>query len=90
VAPGGIGTMLELMYVWQLIQVKMIESRPVVMLGRDFWGGLVAWMRAEMLTRRLVSPEDFDPIHLVDTPAEALAYVRQALNQWMERQRGRP
>lgn len=90
VAPGGIGTMLELMYVWQLIQVKMIEPRPVVMLGRDFWGGLMAWMREEMLVRRLVSPEDFDPIHLVDTPAEALGYVRQALNEWMARQRGRP
>ncbi|MBI3911979.1 MAG: TIGR00730 family Rossman fold protein [Armatimonadetes bacterium] len=90
VAPGGIGTLLELMYVWQLIQVGMIERRPVVLLGADYWSGLIDWMKAEMLGRRFVSPGDFDWIHLVETPAEALALVRRALEQWLEQYRARP
>src|ERR1051326_8722724 len=56
VAPGGIGTMLELMYVWQLIQVGMVEQRPLVLLDRSFWNGLLAWMREQVLGHRLVGP----------------------------------
>lgn len=82
VAPGGIGTMLELMYVWQLIQVGMVEPRAVVLLDRQFWSGLVSWMREEMLTRRLISPQDFSWIHCVDTPEEALPYIKAELEKF--------
>src|SRR5437763_8476562 len=49
VAPGGVGTLLELVYVWQLLQVRMIERRTIILLQRSFWEGLLAWMRKEML-----------------------------------------
>src|SRR5438552_10732111 len=58
VAPGGIGTVLELMYVWQLIQVGMVEERTVVLLDRGFWDGLLAWMKAKQLGRCFISPGD--------------------------------
>src|SRR5947208_1938992 len=59
VAPGGIGTLLELTYVWQLIQVGMVEERPVVLLDHSHWDGLLAWMKTELLGRRFISPGDF-------------------------------
>ena len=81
VAPGGIGTMLELMYVWQLIQVGMITPRPVVLLDRSMWEGLLAWMRENLLGRRLVGPHDFDWISCVDTPEEAVARIRPGFEE---------
>ena len=82
VAPGGIGTLLELMYVWQLVQVGMIPERPIVLLNRRLWSPLLEWMREQMLGRGFISPGDFAAIHCVDTPAEVLSYVKVALEQF--------
>ena len=71
VTPGGIGTVLELFFTWQLIQVKHITKRPVVMLDREFWTGIIEWMKQQPLSRKLLNAEDFDCIYLVDTPEEA-------------------
>lgn len=84
VAPGGIGTLLELMYAWQLVQVHMLPPRPLVLMGREMWGGLLEWMKAEMLERGLVSPGDFDTVHLVDAPEEAVRVIRPELEKFME------
>src|SRR5262249_48307983 len=76
-------------YVWQLIQVGMIERRVVVLLQRSFWVGLLDWMREQMLGRSLVSPGDFDWVHMVDTPAEALDLIKVELDRFTEAQRRR-
>lgn len=75
VAPGGIGTLLELMYVWQLLQLEVVEPRPVILLGRKFWTGLMEWVREMPADQRLVSPEDLDCISIVETPSEALDVI---------------
>lgn len=90
VAPGGIGTLLELTYVWQLIQVALIERRPVVLLQSSFWDGLLTWMREEMLGRGFVDADNFDSILPVDTPAQALDLIRAELEKFLEKQRQRP
>ena len=64
VTPGGIGTILELLYTWQLIQVDHITPRPIILLG-DMWSGLVNWMKAEPLRRNLINESDFDNIETV-------------------------
>lgn len=61
--PGGIGTALELMMVWQLLQVGFMTERPVVLVG-GMWRGLVDWMNQEMVPRKLVNREDLDLVHL--------------------------
>lgn len=86
VAPGGIGTLLELSYVWQLLQVGLLEERPVVLLGRELWGGLVDWMNREMVRCGFVSPEDIDLVRVVDTPDEALQIVREAHARFLDAQ----
>jgi uncharacterized protein (TIGR00730 family) len=82
VAPGGIGTLLELMYVWQLLQVGMIESRPVILLGRRFWAGLIAWIRNQPLGKGLIGPHDLDHIHLVDSSKEVVKIIRTAVQAY--------
>jgi uncharacterized protein (TIGR00730 family) len=72
VAPGGIGTLLELAYVWQLLQVGVVNDRPVILLDRKLWSGLLTWMHDALLTQRYVSPGDFRWITTVDTPQEAI------------------
>jgi uncharacterized protein (TIGR00730 family) len=71
VTPGGIGTLLELFFSWQLIQVKHLSPRPIVLLGGEFWTGLLDWMKASPLGKGLVSGGDFDYLKVVTTPEEA-------------------
>jgi uncharacterized protein (TIGR00730 family) len=73
--PGGIGTILELFFVWQLIQVKHVAPRPVVLMEKAYWQGILDWMRAETCARGLMNTKDFDFIHLVDTPEEAFEII---------------
>lgn len=90
VAPGGIGTLLELVYVWQLVQVGMIPPRPIVLLDRSLWGGLLEWMREKMLGRGFISPGDFDSIHCADTPEEVLSYIKVAVEKFRAEMAAKP
>jgi uncharacterized protein (TIGR00730 family) len=73
--PGGIGTLLELFFVWQLIQVKHVEPRPIVLLEVKYWQGLLTWLKEHTVARGLMNQRDFDFIHLVDTPEEAFEVI---------------
>jgi len=83
VMPGGIGTILELYFSWQLIQVKHIEPRPIVLMGTKFWSGLVEWMKTTILDHQLVSPGDFDCLHIVDTPEAAVEIVTKDFDAFL-------
>ena len=75
--PGGIGTLLELMFAWQLIQVKHLESRPIVLMDEDYWTGVIDWMKQVPLARGLISEKDFDFISIVDTPKQAFEIIHE-------------
>lgn len=75
VTPGGVGTVLELFFTWQLIQVKHIPPRPIVLMDRKFWEGLLDWMKTFPLGRGLVGAKDFDFIRIVDGPEEAFEVI---------------
>ena len=76
VVPGGIGTTLELFFAWQLLQVGHMVSRPIILVDKAFWSGLLEWMKTQLVTKGLVSGQDFSWIHVVDTTQEAIALVR--------------
>lgn len=82
VAPGGIGTVLELMYVWQLLQVGMIERRPLILLDQGFWSGLIVWMRNQQLRRGFIGAHDLDHVHLIDSPKEVVKVIRAAVEEY--------
>src|SRR5437660_5232042 len=66
--PGGFGTLDELMGALTLIQTKKITNFPVILFGRDYWGGLIDWLRKVVLGANNVKPEDVDSIRIVDEP----------------------
>jgi hypothetical protein len=83
VAPGGIGTVLESMMIWQLLQVRHLYDTPLVFVG-PMWGELVDWVRRSMLRPgfELASPADMKIPICVDTADEAIAIVRAHHAVW--------
>jgi uncharacterized protein (TIGR00730 family) len=84
VAPGGIGTVLELMMIWQLLQVRHAEAVPLILIGK-MWADLVAWARLHLLTSQppLANPEDMTIPQCVNTAEEAIALVREHHARWL-------
>ena len=70
VMPGGFGTLDELFEAVTLIQTNKIKRFPIVLVGKDVWGGLIDWIKDQLLGQKNISPEDLDLIHTVDTPKE--------------------
>jgi uncharacterized protein (TIGR00730 family) len=82
VAPGGFGTMDEFFDTLTLVQTRKIRRIPVAMLGKDYYGPLVRWMRERMLEEKMIGPDDLDLWLLTDDPAEAAEYLdRHIVNQ---------
>jgi uncharacterized protein (TIGR00730 family) len=83
VAPGGIGTVLETMMIWQLLQVRHLQNVPLILVGK-MWPGLVAWARESMLStdHPLASVEDMDLPQCVANADEAIAIIRERHSAW--------
>ena len=75
--PGGFGTMDELFEALTLIQTKKIRSFPVVLVGRDYWQGMIDWMKKSVLDMGAVNAEDIDLMHMVDEPEEVCAIINK-------------
>jgi uncharacterized protein (TIGR00730 family) len=89
VAPGGIGTVLESMMIWQLLQVRHLHDTPLIFAG-PMWRGLVEWARGSMLRPgfELAGSADIDIPHCVNDADEAVAIVREHLGRWRAAQTG--
>ena len=83
VVPGGIGTVLETLMIWQLLQVRHMDNVPLVLVGR-MWQGLVDWARTSMLDPRLAlaNEEDLRIPQCVETADDAIAMVRTLHANW--------
>ncbi len=83
VTPGGIGTLLELFYTWQLIQVNHIKPRPIILLGRDdMWKDLLAWLEKWPVMQELMSRRDFDLLVNFNTAEEVVAYLKPEIEKF--------
>ena len=83
VAPGGIGTVLETMMIWQLLQVHHLEGKPLILVGK-LWPGLIEWVRTAMLSFEtpLINAEDVDiPVCVADANA-AIEIIRKHREAW--------
>jgi uncharacterized protein (TIGR00730 family) len=88
VVPGGIGTLLEMSMVWQLLQVHHLHGTPLILVGR-MWADLVGWAR-DSLTRpgaELVNAEDLDIPRCVNSVEETVAIIRESRAEWLAGQR---
>jgi uncharacterized protein (TIGR00730 family) len=75
VLPGGYGTLDELFEALVLEQVHKIRDFPIVLVGTEFWGPLVAWMRERLIEHELISADDPGLLELTDDPAEVVRVV---------------
>jgi len=86
VAPGGIGTLLESVMIWQLLQVRQLHDTPLIFVG-PMWTGLVEWAQRSMLRPgfELASPGDMTIPRCVNSAEAAIAVVRDHHARWSER-----
>ena len=75
VLPGGLGTLDELFEAMTLVQTGKITSFPIVLIGRDYWAGLISWMRDSLVTRGAVADADVARILVTDDVAAAVDFV---------------
>jgi uncharacterized protein (TIGR00730 family) len=72
VMPGGVGTLDELFEAYTLIQTDKVSKFPIILVGRDYWRGLLDWIKETVLKEKNISPEDLELIELVDTKDEVM------------------
>lgn len=77
VMPGGFGTLDELFEAITLIQTKKIGRFPIILVGRDFWGGLMDWVKNTLLAEGNISEDDLKLYRIVDTADEALEHLNK-------------
>jgi len=75
VLPGGLGTLDELFEALTLVQTGKITSFPIVLVGGDYWSGLIDWLRATLLAHGTIAPEDLDRLLVTDDIDEAVRFV---------------
>jgi uncharacterized protein (TIGR00730 family) len=73
--PGGFGTLDEFFEVATLIQTEKFKQMPMVLVGKDYWKGLLAWMRSSMLAEGNINEKDLDLFKLADTPDEVVHHM---------------
>jgi len=77
VASGGVGTLLELFYTWQLVQVKHKDKIPVILLG-PMWPGLLKWLKENPLNKGYFDNFDYDMLYYAKTEKEAIDLIDKA------------
>lgn len=78
VLPGGVGTLDELFEAVTLVQTGTVTSFPIVLLGVDYWSGLMDWIREQLLGNGMISPDDVDLMIVTDDVSEAVAIMEKA------------
>lgn len=85
VMPGGFGTLDELFEALTLIQTEKIGRFPIVLFGKEYWGGLVDWLRNTVIKERNINPEDLNLFHLVDEPKDAIKVIDDFYSKYLLR-----
>lgn len=75
VMPGGFGTLDELFESLTLVQTGKTPSRPIILVGKSFWQGMMDWIREQLLGNGMISPEDMDLIRLIDDEDEIIESI---------------
>tara|TARA_Y100000589_G_scaffold187124_1_gene177202 strand:- start:46507 stop:47217 length:711 start_codon:yes stop_codon:yes gene_type:complete len=83
VMPGGFGTLDEFFEALTLIQTNKIGRFPIVLVGKDYWTGLVDWIKSSVLKERNINEEDMFLFKLVDTAEEAVAYIDDFYSKYL-------
>ena len=81
VMPGGFGTMDEFFEALTLIQTAKMKNFPIVLMGKDYWGGLLRWIKKSRVAAGTIDEADLDLFYLTDDPQEAATVIQRALEE---------
>lgn len=81
VAPGGVGTMLELFYTWQLVQVEQICDTPIILLGKQ-WPYLIKWLKRYPLKEKFLDKEDINLLIHAEDCDEAMKMIDKSYKEY--------
>lgn len=84
--PGGFGTLDELFEALTLIQTDKIGRFPIVLVGSEYWGGLIDWMKATLLEEGKIKEEDLKLFRLVDTAEDAVGHIKAFYDKYAVKQ----
>lgn len=90
VFPGGYGTLDEAFEALTLVQTHKIDNFPVIMIGRDYWKGMIRWIRNEMMRGGLISRDDMRLFTVTDDPREVCRLVREGYQKRVHTNDGHP
>jgi uncharacterized protein (TIGR00730 family) len=79
--PGGFGTLDEFYDVVTLIQTRKIKHSPVILMGKDYWSGLLGWMKGQLVGEHFIDARELSFIHLLDDQKKALEIVKKAMRE---------
>ena len=79
IMPGGFGTLDELFEAVTLIQTERIKPFPLILVGSDYWAGLIDWIKDKLLAEKRISPEDLEILQIMDEPDEIVKAVEKII-----------
>ena len=79
ILPGGFGTLDELFEAVTLVQTHRIKPFPLILVGSDYWAGLVDWIKTKLLSEKRISPEDIDILQVMDEPEDIVKAVQRVI-----------
>ena len=83
VLPGGFGTLDELFEALTLIQTHKIGRFPIILMGSDFWGGLIDWIKKVLLEQENnISADDLNLFRIADSPEEAIEHINKFYDKY--------
>jgi len=77
IMPGGYGTMDEFFEALTLIQTRRVKSFPVILMGREYWQGLLDWLEGSMRQRGMILPFDIEMIQIIDEPEDVVKHIKK-------------
>jgi len=77
VLPGGFGTLDELFESVTLVQTQKIDRIPIILMGTEYWGGLIDWIKKTLLQANNVNPEDLDLLKVIDDPQAIVQCINE-------------
>lgn len=79
IMPGGMGTLDELFESITLVQTHRIKPFPIILVGTEYWGGLLEWIHSRLLEEKMISTEDLEIIQVMDDPEKIVKAVRRVV-----------
>jgi len=83
VLPGGFGTMDELFEALTLIQTKKIGKFPIVLVGKEYWAGLIGWISTVLVEEKMIDKNDLNLIYLAENAEQAVTHINEFYSRYL-------